>query len=679
MNKTISTQIMNIIQEHFNILTSTEQEHITLLLDNIPEPNTYNNKKKVIEKLKELINYLKEKNIKNKTLNKELKTIEETCTISAYFEKDDELQQELIETYSRLGGDDEGILSIHLDLNFEQLKKLSKGVYERTGNIQFFISNESIIKGKIINEITEYPREVPIAQVCTKKDKTELNHKLFLFGEKYDKTKWVVIREVIIPFRFYRFISKENKEHILLMKDELKTGDYEITGTVILLDDYSSITESKKVMMKLPVVFGKKATNTIKSYDNTESFIEKVKELELNRKSFLDYPFSFERINYENGETERVTGHYPSWYKYLIWSWLLHAKKGSMTVYPFHLLIIGDTGTGKTHLLNTLASKLGENESIWDGTASRLKSLVPSFKGNFPKRGYLADTNRFALLDEFFRVLIGVNTDLVEESLACMNALLEHQERKFGSGNGSIKMSMKSRVMCVSNPVRGVRNIPELIKRYDHSFLNRFLFFWQTDDITKLVVENKDEFKSYSKSVSENDFLSLIDFCQGFHAKFKQSLLKEVVDDTRSLFTGDELDLYNSRFLHHAFCLMDGLVKIRCILEGDSDFGAKKRDYDCFKEVWNSIFRSWVTDYSSLMRLPVYARVFYLPEKAKYLFDFLRENPGLNFRGLKDSSVDLVVGDLVTFFEVLRSCKLVFENGEGLLFTYLYKCDEVKV
>ena len=129
-----------------------------------------------------------------------------------------------------------------------------------------------------------------------------------------------------------------------------------------------------------------------------------------------------------------------------------------------HLIVMGPKHSGKSLLLNGLHSKSKENRDIFSGSSSTLKSLVPSFKYNPARLGYLAESNRFAFCDEFFRCLISARTtkegSVREESVAMMNDLLEHQKRRAGSGVSSVNVNMTSRVIATTNPIKGMKNIP---------------------------------------------------------------------------------------------------------------------------------------------------------------------------------------------------------------------------
>jgi len=59
------------------------------------------------------------------------------------------------------------------------------------------------------------------------------------------------------------------------------------------------------------------------------------------------------------------------------------------------------------------------------------------------------------------------------------------------------------------------------------------------------------------------------------------------------LAQGQMKEVWKARGLHHSILLLDGLVKYRCLFEGDSDFKAKEGDYKALREMLRYIIDSW--------------------------------------------------------------------------------------
>jgi len=673
MNEGTGQRIYELLLPLFN-QKGLDRIFLSTQCDSFVEPVSYDSKKKLIKQLEDFKNNLLDEDFLDselKGLIEEINVYKQTCTISQYFEKDEKLQKDLIDTFSRMNAGEEGLVSIPQQLNYEQLKKLSRGVFAKTGSVQFFISNESRIKGRIVSEVFETSKDTPLAHVCVKNSKESSETQLFLFGEVFNKKVWQIVREVSMPLFFYNFLSETNKEIMLITSVKQETGNCEIQGVLTTIDDYSNITDSKKVLTKLPVFFAKSVENSIETFEDHKKFFEMIKEEGVTFKTFFNFLFSFKRFNDEVGSEEFVYGSYPEWFKWLMWSWVLHSEKGDSNKYPFHVLMVGPSGSGKSHVGNVVHDKVSEGTNPWSGEVSTLKDLIPSFRGNFPKRGYLADSVRFCFLDEFLRVLVnksGGDYYGVEESLASMNSLLEHQKRRFGSGNGSVIVNMTSRVFATTNPVRGVKSISDMVDRYDNSFLNRWLVFWQPSDFVKLVEVNKGVFFKQDLVLGNEKFLSIVDYCQSFHVRFDVEKLFGIVDSVKPLLSGDMLDLYNARCRHHAKCLFDGLVKARCLFEKDDSFKGRPVDFERFGVVWKKLFSTWIPDLGLLKKVDFEHRVHFLPENCQYLLSYLFEHEGVDSRFLR-GDVDLSYNELVVAFEVLRENELLFEV-DGLVYSF---------
>jgi len=52
-------------------------------------------------------------------------------------------------------------------------------------------------------------------------------------------------------------------------------------------------------------------------------------------------------------------------------------------------------------------------------------------------------------------------------------------------------------------------------------------------------------------------------------------------------------EIYKTRYKHHLNCLMDGIVKLRCIIEKDCSFTAKDVDYVATSEIWFKMIENW--------------------------------------------------------------------------------------
>jgi len=629
-NASVKKVMMEIIRGKFGGLAfwSKIEPDIALHCADLPEPITEDKKKEFIKQLVQIKVYLLGRGIVKDELeffDEEIKRYELTKEISLYEEEDDEVKPEVIEKYARLGAGTEGIIGIHHPYTYTQMSRLTNGVFKKTGLIKFYISRERTIYGKITAEIYEHSQKIPIATLVESKKKTETGEamytKILLFGETGEKNKIQKIREITLPFYVYRFISENNQDMILMSTTKCEIGDYIITGVVTECNDYKMLTESAKLPTKLPFFFAQFVRSRIIKFRDAEDLFSRAYQLGICRKSFYDYPFSTSRNNVSYKLLQ------PEWYKQLIWAWLLHQPKGIMNNYPLHLMVIGPKASGKSLLLNSLHSKSKETRSIFSGSSSTLKFLIPSFKNKPAQLGYLAESNRFAFCDEFLRCLANTSTSTDnrasarDESVALMNDLLEHQKREAGSGVSRISViNMTARILATTNPIRGINNVKNMVNAYDESFLSRWMIYYQTQGHVDMI-RNSDDFdlEVYDFKIPVTDWISIVDYLQSFSAKYDMSKVLEIFKQVPQLLSETLLRHYSARHKHHIECLIDGIIKTRCLLDGDLSFKARDVDYKVLKSVWSMLVSSWV-DFSKIKEMDIKERVHYIPEPAQHLY-----------------------------------------------------------
>jgi hypothetical protein len=306
---------------------------------------------------------------------------------------------------------------------------------------------------------------------------------------------------------------------------------------------------------------------------------------------------------------------------------MVSTRIGLINKYPLHLMIVGEKHSGKSALLNCIYMKSREIRDIFSGSSSTLKSLVPSFKYNPAKLGYLAESNRFAFCDEFLRCIANTRTtsdgSYREESVATMNDLLEHQKREAGSGVSQARPNMTARVIATTNPIKGINCMEDLINYLDGSFLSRWLIYFQNKEHYAPIRKSKDkELKTLKYKMSIDNFISIIDYLNTFNSEYDDNKLDEILNSVPEMLSENLRKHYDSRHRHHIECLMDGIVKTRCLFERDMSFKAKEEDYEKLKEIWFKVISSWI-DSDHIKKLPVEFRKYYIPENAQYLFNQL--------------------------------------------------------
>jgi hypothetical protein len=497
-------------------------------------------------------------------------------------------------------------------------------VFSDTGFVKFFISTEKTIYGKIVAEFYEArPQEISIATVVeTKKADKEIGDKVRsvkLFGQKVDKNKYDVIKEIDMPFYFYRFLAEDNSDMMLVSTTKCDIGDYIVTGVSVKCNDFKTLTDSTRLMTKLPFFFAQKVRNRIIKFNNHEEFKTRLEQLKVTKENLFPYPFTISKDN-KSWKLKQ-----PLWYKWLMWSWLTHASKGIFNNYPMHILQIGPKQSGKSLMLNSLHHRSKETRSIFSGSSSTLKHLVPSFKYNPARLGYLAESNRFSFCDEFLRCLVNTRTsqgdgNQREESVAMMNDLLEHQKREAGSGVSRTNVNMTSRIIAVTNPVKGMKNMVNLINGLDESFLSRWLVYYQTEDHIQMIRKSNDsDLEPYNYKLVNNDWISILDYLHTFSAKYDLNQVMKIFEEVPGVLNSTLAKHYDARHKHHLECLLDGIIKTRCLLEVDMTFKATEEDYKVAREVWLNVVRSWLTD-EQIKCIDIYKRVFYVQENAQYLY-----------------------------------------------------------
>lgn len=628
MKHSIRANIMGLLKTHFFGLSVWKEYEadIAILCSSLPEPIGEERKKELIDGLLKIRSFLIEKDIDEDELvffDDEIEVYRKTKQISLYAESEDRVSKDVIDRYASLSLGSEGVMGIHLPLNYAQLGHLTSEVYKRTGLIKFYISRERVIYGKIVAEIYEFPQKIPVASLLQSKKKDKdtgepLSKEIALFGEPL-LTTFIKIKEITAPFYVYRFITNDNKEMILFTTERNEIGDYIVTGVLMHRADNRQLTDSAKLPTKLPFFFAQDTKNRIIRYKTHEEFTGRAKFLEIDKR-FFDYPFTIIK-----GPSTYLMKH-PRWFKWLIWAWLTHEAKGLFNNYPLHLMEVGPHHSGKSLLLNGLFAKSRETIEVFSGTESTLKDLIPSFKYKPAKLGYLAESNRFSFCDEFFRTVMNTRTSvdggLRNEAVGAMNDLLEHQKRRAGSGVSSVNVNMTARVLATSNPIRGVHTVEDLLRIMSPSFMSRWLIYYQ--DIKGMQVDmarhSKDrELKTKTFHMSSEDWVSLLDYLHSFSATYDMYKVDEIHAMVPKVLSEDLKKHYDARHDHHIECLIDGIVKTRCLIEHDKSFIAKPEDYEVLKEVWLHVIRSWIRpDY--LKKLDTKDKIFYLPENCQWIY-----------------------------------------------------------
>lgn len=688
-------RIMRILTSKFkdSILWTQIEPELASHCAKLPTPTTEETKQQYVKGLAGIGKFLEEQGYTKSDiefLTIEAERINGAQQLFTYEEESDDIPEADIEIYCGRATGTEGVIGIHKPYNIRQLKKLTDTVFRRTGQVKVYISTHVTTYGKIKAELYQgAPQRIPIARIIYSKRKNPdtdlpLISRVAYFDEKVPLKEWIIGKEVKAPFFIYQFTSAAGKEYILLSSDQLPIGDYTLTGVVTEVDDHRILTETTKLPTKLPFFLVHSAKSNIVRFTDHEQFFTWTKEKRATGRDLYLLPFC--GIVESLGKKRRRVFKHPDWFRRLIWAWMLHEQKGMFRPYPLHILIIGPPHSGKTRLLDGIHANSLEMRPVFTGSNSTLKSLIPSFKYDPPRIGYLSESNRFAFCDEFLRCLVktrdsNTNRQEREESVGAMNDLLEHQKREMGSGVSTLNITMRARILATTNPVRGINSVEDLLSGIDHSFLSRWLIYYQKEDGEHVkMVKGSDDFdlELHEYELADNDFVSIIDYLQSFPAEYDMKIVKEIYEETKPILSESLLSHYESRHKHHIECLMDGIIKTRCLLRGEPSFAATEQDYATLRMVWGAVITSWV-DPEAIKRMPIQYRIHYLPEGAQWLYkQILKEKrpvPHDELRALSEAGMKKY--EYIAAIVILKEMGVIRErdgcfvthwsNDEGLL------------
>jgi len=479
---------------------------------------------------------------------------------------------------------------IKLDSKYEwcYLKQASRKYHKIEEAFKLIINKNTELVGKITNKEFECIQRIGVIKEVINTKEEDAEPKIFFFDE-YVPRGHKIMDSYDVEFWVYKF-KCEDRDYLILTEEELELEEYTLTGSLIYLNDYADVGKYSKLNLKIPLLLVHSKKKRIIEYKNHQEFFEKIKELGLDTENNIHKAiFTYKKLYWKN----------PKEFEDLILAWLFAAKKKD---YPLHMMVIGDAGSGKSTLIETLHDKSGEIGAIFEGTTSTFKELIPSFKGMSPKVGYVIESNRFCFPDEFLRVLMRVDKDDRSGYLTFLNTLLEHKRRRMGSGNSGFVGKMTSKMFAVTNPVYGTSNIGSLVHKFQESitFLSRLLIFYQTREHNKFINEQKKEDYNMEKGIEidTHDFLSIYDYLNSFEAEYDPKVLTQIFNKFREylMYKGEDIlikDMFDARYYHHLSCLLDGIIKKRCIIEKDDTFKVIEKDYNTLREFVKLIFSSW--------------------------------------------------------------------------------------
>jgi len=564
-----------------------------------------------------------------------------------------------------------GVVYLDNRLNNEEISIIVYTNYKENSILGFPITKQNKTRGKVIMELSQNKEDIPLISAYKNiEENADQEVVTKIIGQSGDRRKLVLKNYLILPFYVYRFCSAFDKEYILLSENKLKLDDYIIEGQIIPINDKLKIGQKTEIQMRKDILIVHTSKLSAEPFPTAKDMIKFVIDKELD-KHYFNYLFSIKANN------NRQLFRQPEWFCWFVSSLLFASKKGNLPNFPAHLMMIAKEGTGKTTLLECISEKYNETDGIIDASSSTLKQFVPSFATNPAKIGSLAKANRICVIDEFFRALIRntTNTDRREESMGTMNSLLEHRNRTIGSGTGAdLKdFSMSARVFSVTNPVYETGNMEQLCTKFDKTWISRWVVYYQNEPHINFIQSQKKNNEYINYDLDKNDFLRIIDTMNGISAQYDVEKIDAIYKSMASNLSEDLLSVYNARYDHHINCIIDGVVKTRCLLEKSDEFIAKEEDYEIVKLIWQNIIFSWMPNKDSIKMLPIEERESHIPSDAHHIFDILNANTGqIEYEKLKKDIAEFMHGNrFISLFWLLKDWGLIIEK-EGVITKYNY-------
>jgi len=437
------------------------------------------------------------------------------------------------------------------------------------------------------------------------------------------------VEDLCLDFWIYRLINNEY-EFYLFSEKKLDEVSMIINGMEMSVSDLSELNENLKLKKISRIFFVKEVEKDIRLLPK-EELIEFCKEMKdkygWDKQKFMDFIFTNEDEKQYNYSDE---------FKNLRIAQLLSGKYEG---YPLHMMKMGPVGTGKTTEAETLAWKFNEDEGILEAGNSTFKALVPSFKEKPANLGYIAKCNRIATIDEMMK--------MVQKSLRDgngdhniyfgeLNMLLEHKERKIGSGNdNSVKLKNNSKVLITTNPLEKRYNLAQHLNYIDSTTISRMLIWvqdWEevnqiyskTDikenkifakpnnytikstntnqvECNSFIVDSSEYvFVDFSKEEVINDFLTIYDSCNNFLIDFHLERVRSIFQSSCNQVKQELKPIWSSRGLHHLVLILDGITKLRCLFENyDLTFTPIEEDYLLLEKIINKMIKNWDTQFQT--------------------------------------------------------------------------------
>lgn len=501
-------------------------------------------------------------------------------------------------------------------LKWEDIKNIIKDRFYKLNKLQLTINSSFSLQGKVINKLYDDVKNITVACVVEEKRTDPLSGK----KETYDRLMCIddfpeLKRKKVVyslKFNFYMYIfHSQNKKYLLLSREEIDDDLCNVEGLCIDLKDKLSVGEQSFLPIDTPIILVSKVQPLVSKFNTLKDLNDEMSSYNITHDKLFNWLFS---------RRDGFSYRHPKIFEEFLISFLFSSLR-SFDEYPVHLLLVGPQGTGKSWMSESIHEKISEDIEIVEGSGSNTKSLVPSFKNSPPDSGKFLQAKRVLFVDEFFRLLLRTRPEDRNNILTTLNPLLEHKTRVFGSGNGTVRARSTAKLFATTNPVYGHNSIQDLISNIDNSFLARLLIFNQSKKHLKFIRENSglgEEINNDFKFNSIN-LIAIMDFFTKQKSSFDLKRVFEIYKTYQTHLPQTLEDLYSNRYKHHIKCIMDGVIKYRCLLDKSSQLSAKDEDYEKLNEIWRELISGW-TDID-LTRLSREERVKYLTSFEVFVYE----------------------------------------------------------
>ena len=521
-------------------------------------------------------------------------------------------------------------------------------VWDSFEKLCYVISENEEIKAKPISD-PEHPTYMELARVV--KDENE-NEYILPFNKPNPGFKCKVWDRLRVHRWITHAVDDKKRKIVLITKDKVPASELILKGMKIDLADKAILGEDTKINTALPVFMVTEFKEDKEEYniDTLRTYATTLKG-DLPKIFFQQYP-------------------HPLWFRQLIMAYVLHSKQGVENKWPFHLMWIAKRGLGKS-VIGTIIQRAIEPETDGlDCAASTLKKVIPSFAEKPPKQGYLAECKRMGFLDEFLK-LVTKSSRYADENLsllASMNNLLEHKtDLSCGSGVGSIKPVVTARFLVATNTSKKTSTLIDMIQMDDstEAFFSRWLIYPMTKTHAKYIEEQKNTiFKPYN--IKNKKLLrQLIHYCQDTPVIYDDKKVIEVFIKGQKILEQESVlhEFYCARMRHHLRCILDGIVKYRCLNDGDLTFEVIDDDYEELERMLHMILVSWIEGYD-IKCIPLKTRADALSWIGQQVWTVIKETKGITKDELMDILVKrgLIPGHIGIALNQLYTYDLVFES-----------------